>query len=134
MRVPTKCIQIANMTARKPPKLTLTAIIRSRVTTYKARQWAGESQKTFAQELTDEGHPTSYAQFRVLYSRVRIQLREKGAPSVVPKMEHPEVAMKNDEADGQGIVPSHDPRDLDAIFNYSIDLAALAKSYKRIRK
>jgi hypothetical protein len=134
MPAPTKCIQIANMTARKPPKLTLTAIIRSRVPTYKARQWAGESQKTFAQELTDEGHPTSYAQFRVLYSRVRIQLRKKEALDLQPKQENPKIAPRNEEREIQEAVPSHDPKDLDAIVNNSVDLAALAKSYKKIRK
>ena len=121
------------MTAKKPTKLTLTAIIRSRVPIYQARQWAGELQKTFAQELTDEGHPTSYAQFRVLYSRARIQLREKEAPAVQPKLEHPHAAMRNDEATAQETVSSHNPRDLDAIISTPIDLASLAALAKKSR-
>lgn len=57
-------------------KQTLTGIIRSRMADYEARRLSGVSQKTFAEELTAEGYPISYADFRTLYSRARKQLRE----------------------------------------------------------
>lgn len=57
-------------------KQSLTGIIRSRMADYEARRLAGVSQKTFAEELTAEGYPISYADFRTLYSRARKQLIE----------------------------------------------------------
>jgi hypothetical protein len=67
-----KCRHTADM----EPKQTLTGIIRSRMTEYEARRLAGVTQKTFAEELTAEGHPISYADFRTLYARARKQLRD----------------------------------------------------------
>jgi len=56
-----------------PRRQTLTCLIRSRVATYQARQLHGESQKTFAEELTSEGRPISYADFCTLYASARKQ-------------------------------------------------------------
>ena len=67
------------------PKQTLTGLIRSRVPQYEARQFAGETQKTFAEELTAEGHPISYADFRKLYTRARKQIKKAATnPTTAP--------------------------------------------------
>lgn len=86
------------MSKTETARQTLTGIIRSRMASYQARQLAGVTQKTFAEELTNEGHPISYADFRTLYSRARKQLsasitvaepapkkEQKNAPSIAQK-------------------------------------------------
>ena len=56
---------------------------------YEARRLAGVSQRTFAEELTAEGHPVSYADFRTLYARARKQLRDGkfGVTTAIPRKE-----------------------------------------------
>lgn len=75
------------MDKKETARQTLTGLIRSRMATYQARQLAGVTQKTFAQELTDEGHPISYADFRTLFSRARKQLAAQAQPSTEPRKE-----------------------------------------------
>ena len=72
-----------DMTPKKP-KQTLTGLIRCRVAEYQARQLAGETQKTFAEELTAAGHPINYADFRKLYSRARKQLLVTPVATTMP--------------------------------------------------
>ena len=127
------------MTAKKPPKQTLTGLIRSRVATYQARQLAGELQKTFAQELTDEGHPISYSDFRALYSRARIQLKVNDPQIKQPKTEKPKerIEPKNEKTEVEENDTSHRPADLDAIIHQTpnlADLAKLAKLHRRNQK
>lgn len=80
------------MTEKETARQTLTGIIRSRASQYQARQVAGVTQRTFAEELTAEGHKISYADFRTLYARARKQLarleqpvQAKAAPSHQPQ-------------------------------------------------
>lgn len=64
---------------KETARQSLTGLIRSRMATYQARQLAGVTQKTFAEELTAEGHAISYADFRTLYARARKQLEAREA-------------------------------------------------------
>ncbi len=128
------------MSKTETARQTLTGIIRSRMASYQARQLAGVTQKTFAEELTNEGHPISYADFRTLYSRARKQLSAsitvaEPAPKPIRKeppnhaINKPEPTQKEDE----NIPPiaAHRPTDLDAIHDQEVDLRSLAKLAKR---
>lgn len=128
------------MSKTETARQTLTGIIRSRMASYQARQLSGVTQKTFAEELTNEGHPISYADFRTLYSRARKQLSAsitvaEPTPKSTRKeppnhaINKPEPAQKEDE----NIPPiaAHRPTDLDAIHDQEVDLRSLAKLAKR---
>lgn len=77
----TVCRHNADMTEKETARQTLTGIIRSRASQYQARQLAGVTQRTFAEELTAEGHKISYADFRTLYARARKQLARLDQPA-----------------------------------------------------
>ena len=104
LTLPTTWLQNADMSKTETARQTLTGIIRSRMASYQARQLAGVTQKTFAEELTNEGHPISYADFRTLYSRARKQLSSSitvaaSAKPASPKEQKnaPSVAQKTDQ-------------------------------------
>lgn len=126
----------------KTSRQTLTGLIRSRVADYKARQLAGITQKTFAEELTQEGHPISYADFRTLYARARKQvsaaegvtLPTSPQPPKEPKpdaIKEPESQSSPKEDEPPIPVGTHRPTDLDAIHEQEVDLRSLAKFAKR---
>ena len=130
------------MTEKKAARQTLTGIIRSRMASYQARQLAGELQKTFAAELTDEGHSINYKDFRTLYSRAKKQVEEaegiqrekrKEISKPVEKI-HPDSQPESENTGETNNDTSHRPTDLDAIIHETPNLAALAKLSKRNRK
>ena len=97
---------------------------------------AGVTQKTFAEELTAEGHPISYADFRTLLARARKQLKAAASPAENVTQERREEEKTEPETPTQTheIEPTHRPSDLDAIQAEEVDLRSLAKFAKRNRK
>lgn len=97
-------------------KKTLTGLIRSRVAIYEARQLDGVSQKTFAEELTEEGREVSYRTFRVLYARARKQISQTQNSPPRKETTKQQVQIKKETAKEEvSIQETHKPTDLDEI-------------------
>lgn len=102
-------------------------MIRARIPEYQRRQLEGESQKTFAEEMTGDGHPISYADFRTLYARARKQ--------VINTPKEREEIKSQDEIKEQPTPQKMISRaDLEEIQNSEVDLKSLAKIGKRTKK